>query len=78
MENTIMEVTQNNEVAPVIEQAAKHSANGGVIVLGIITIAGAGYGIWKGVKKLKEVCAEKKAEKEAVAKKHDFCVEGDN
>lgn len=77
MENTIMnEVVNNNEVAPVIEQAAKNSVNGGAIAVGVATIAFAGYFAWKGVAKLKEVYAEKKAEKEAAAKKHDFCVEG--
>ena len=75
MENTIMnEVVKNEEVAPVIEQAAKNSVNGGAIAIGIATIAGAGYLAWKGVKKLKEVIAEKKAEKEAAAKEYDFCV----
>lgn len=75
MENIIMnEVAQNNEVAPVVEQAANHSVNGGVIALAIPVIAVAGYGIWKGVKKLKEVHDAKKAEKEAAAKEHDFFV----
>lgn len=74
MENTIMEVAQNNEVAPVIEQAAKNSVNGGIVALGIIGVAGVGYLTYKGVKKVKEVIATKKAEKEAAAQAHDFCV----
>lgn len=77
MENTIVnEVVKNKEVAPVIQQAAKHSVNGGAIAFGILAVAGAGYLAWKGVENLKEVYAEKKAEKEAAATKHDFCVEG--
>ena len=75
MENTIMnEVVKNEEVAPVIEQAAKNSVNGGIIALGILGVAGVGYLAYKGVEKVKEVCANKKAEKEAAAQAHDFCV----
>lgn len=75
MENTIMnEVAQNNEVAPVIKQVAKHSTNGGVIVLAVTATVAAGYLIWKGAEKMKEVCDTKKAEKEAAAKEHDFYV----
>lgn len=75
MENTIaMEVVQNEEVTPVIEQATKSSVNGGIIAVGVVAATLAGYGIWKGVKKLKAVCAAKKAEKEAAAKEHEFCV----
>ena len=79
MENTIMnEVAQNKEVAPVIQQAAKRSANGGVIALAITATVAAGYCIWKGAEKLKEAHNAKKAEQEAAAKKHDFCVEGND
>lgn len=77
MENTIVnEVVKNEAVAPVIQQAAKHSVNGGAIALAITATVAAGYCIWKGVEKLKDVHDAKKAEQEAAAKKHDFCVEG--
>lgn len=76
MENTIVnEVAKNEEITPVIEQVTEHSVNGGAIALAVTATALAGYGIFKGVKKLKEVYDAKKAEKEAEAKKHDFCEE---
>jgi hypothetical protein len=77
MENTIVnEVAKNNEVAPVIKQAAKHSVNGGAVALAVTAVAVAGYVIWKGAEKLKEAHDTKKEEKDAAAKTHDFCVEG--
>lgn len=76
MENTIVnEVVKNEEVTPVVEQVAKHSAiNGGVIALAITGVAVAGYGIWKGAKKLKEVYDAKKETEDEAAKEHQFFV----
>lgn len=75
MENTIAkDIVKNKEVAPVIDQVAKHSVNGGAIALAVAGIAVAGYCIWKGVPKLKEACDAKKEADEAAAQEHEFYV----
>ncbi len=69
MENTIAkEVAKNEEV---IKNPA---VNGGIIALTVAGIAAAGYCIWKGVPKLKEIREAKKEADEAKAEEHQFFV----
>lgn len=80
MENTniVLDAAKKNaEVAPVIDQVAKHSVNVGEVAGAVAGVAVAGYIIWKVATKVKEFCDAKKAEKDAIATEHEFCVESE-